>query len=96
MKIYIAGPVSGIKDFNEHEFKKAERILREQGHETINPVELCKNAGLTEWNACMNEICIPNLLTCEAIYLLKGYSMSRGATVELKKAIEHGIKQMYQ
>jgi hypothetical protein len=39
MKVYLAGPMSGIKDFNFPTFMTAAKALREQGHEVFNPAE---------------------------------------------------------
>lgn len=45
MKIYIAGPMTGICRFNEAEFYKAEQMLADMGHEPMNPHRMDKEAG---------------------------------------------------
>lgn len=39
MKIYLAGPMSGYKDFNFPAFMAGAKLLRELGHEVFNPAE---------------------------------------------------------
>jgi precorrin-6x reductase len=38
MKVYIAGAISGVKDYNAAEFERVESMLREQGDEPFNPL----------------------------------------------------------
>lgn len=43
MKLYIAGPITGVPDYAER-FKRAEEDLKAMGHTVINPV---KDKGFT-------------------------------------------------
>jgi hypothetical protein len=40
MRIYLAGPMSGRKNYNRDAFNEAATNFRAQGHEVVSPVEL--------------------------------------------------------
>jgi hypothetical protein len=39
MKLYLAGPMTGIKDFNYHAFREAASKLEDAGHTVFNPAD---------------------------------------------------------
>lgn len=75
MKIYIAGPITGILNYRNH-FAAAERKLKRKGHITINPSFL--PAGLSDYMM----ICKSMIDQADALYLLNGYQSSIGAMEE--------------
>jgi hypothetical protein len=95
MKIYIAGPITGLskEDYTLY-FKRAEAIIRDLGFEPVNPVELC--AHMPEKTTDIREYYlegIKHLMQCDAIHLLKGWEHSRGARIERMIAAELGLDQ---
>ena len=81
-RVYISGPITGTEDYMER-FARAEEWLTEHGYEAVNPAK--ENAKLPEgttWKQYMGEA-LRMLMNCEKIFMLKGWSKSRGATLEL-------------
>lgn len=89
MKIYIAGPMSGLPELNFPAFHAEAARLRALGYEVVNPAEINSdpNAG---WLACMRAD-IRELVTCDAVALLSGWSKSRGANIEYDLAVRLGL-----
>lgn len=98
-KIYIAGPMTGIKDFNYPKFIYIASILRRLGFEVVSPVEIgdkygppvVLNSDREKLEKVMNEE-LKAIERCDAIYLLDGWERSIGAKAELVHAIEHGLQ----
>jgi len=79
-KIYLAGPMSGLPEFNYPAFHAAAAKLRAMGHEVLNPAENpAPPCGTYEGYLRMG---FAQLLQCECIVLLPGWSDSRGALEE--------------
>ncbi|CVK17100.1 protein of unknown function (DUF4406) [Apibacter mensalis] len=89
-KVYIAGKVTGL-NYREAftEFKKIEKDLIGQGYEVINPLEIVPSNN--SWEDAM-KICIRELTSCYAIYLLPNWHQSRGAKLEAHIASELGLE----
>jgi hypothetical protein len=87
--------MTGLPLFNRHAFMAAESDLQERSPECtiFNPI----NAVVAEptWENFMRED-IAMLLECEAIYMLKGWKESRGATLELTIATALGMRVIYE
>lgn len=88
-RIYVAGPMSGIADFNFPVFNAAAAMLRYSGWTVENPAEHAMADDL-EWADYM-AYDLTRLGLCGAIYLLPGWSKSRGATIEKNLAAELGM-----
>lgn len=95
MKIYIAGPMTGLPEYNHAAFSDAAAKLRYRGHEVINPHELNSHELGYPWEFYMKRD-IQKLVECDAIYLLNGWMESRGATLERHIAMALGIDIYYE
>ena len=98
-KIFISGPISGIKDFNFHNFNFWSENLESIGYEVVSPAKMAVEFGIPEQIqsnvALLNELEnmeIEELCKCNAIFLLNGWTNSNGSKCELKKAIENNLK----
>lgn len=107
MKYYIAGPMTGYPDFNWEAFEEAEHELIGWGNECTNPHKV----GFTPFDVRgmqgdepledyqLHHIITDDLealLSCDAIYLLRGWERSVGARAEHAVAIWRGILIEYQ
>ena len=91
MKVYIAGRISGYKDFFQH-FGKAEKELKEKGYIVLNPSMLPSGLEQQEYMS----ICIPMLYVSNAIYMLKGWENSVGAKIEHEIAKQANMQIIYE
>jgi hypothetical protein len=79
-RVYIAGPMTGYVDLNFPAFHAEAAARRNAGLEVINPAEINVDPS-NGWSACMRAD-IAQLVTCDRIHLLPGWSTSRGAALE--------------
>lgn len=82
--VYIAGPMTGIEDFNYPAFNIATEILRARGLEVLNPAdtEQYNDTGKPqEWTWYIRHA-IRLVSHADGIALLPGWEASKGATLE--------------
>jgi len=86
--IYIAGPMTGIKDFNYPAFHDAEKQLRERHGDQIKIINPAKNFGGETglpWATYIRES-IKQVALADAICYLRGWPASKGARLEVEIA----------
>lgn len=86
MIIYIAGPMSGIKDFNRPLFNMVAAELADQGHSVLNPATLPD--GLSQGQYM--QICLPMVAVADELVMLPGWEQSEGAYIEFLSAKKCG------
>ena len=83
IRLYLAGPMSGIKDKNKFLFNKVAIMLRKKGFDVINPWELDANDKVSKtWEQFLIRD-LKQLLDCNVIVTLPDWQESRGATLEV-------------
>jgi len=93
MNVYISGAITGKDDY-KGQFGRAAEIVRDTGHLAINPAEW--EPGHT-WEAYMGAArLIIESGEVDMIYMLDGWSKSRGASRERFWAMAKGIPVCYQ
>ncbi len=93
-KIYVCGPMRNRPYFNFPAFFAAEDRLRRAGWEVLNPAQFDAGEGV-DWEDNPTGVLpqgfdvketakrdLDALLSCDAIYLLRGWSRSMGAQAE--------------
>ncbi len=90
---YIAGPMSGIPDYNYPEFERVLDELSRSGISVKSPHTIPWPEGVVSeeelWRVMM-KLAMNMLLECDGIILLKGWPSSTGAVLE--STVARGIK----
>lgn len=97
MKLYLAGPMTGIPDRNFPAFHAAAKILRESRHQVVSPAELNEEAiyavhPTKEHRAACMRRDIYGLMTCTGIVLLPNWTFSQGAKCEHSIAVQLNMR----
>lgn len=92
-RIYIAGPMTGLPEFNYPAFNNEAQRLRSLGYDVENPAENpeppCKS-----WLGYMR-MALPQLVNCDIVALLPGWQDSKGARIERSLAIDLSLRVLY-
>ncbi len=85
MIVYIAGPMTGLPEYNYPAFYAAEEALTAAGHTVLNPARNGTIVGSNAWQQYMR-LSIAQVLQAEGVALLPGWLDSRGARLERRIA----------
>jgi len=89
-RIYVAGPMSGLPDFNYPAFNGVAAHLRSMGHEVENPAEN-PVPPCGSWNGYMR-MALAQVVRCDWMVMLPGWEKSHGARLEHYVATTLGMK----
>lgn len=86
-RIYLAGPMTGLPEYNYPTFNAEAARLRALGYHVENPAE---NPEQSSWEDYLRQA-IRQMLTCDMVALLPGWEGSRGAGFERSVALQVGM-----
>jgi len=89
IKIYISGAITNNEKLAPKQFNDAAKKLIDLGFDVVNPMTLPHKHDKT-WLNFMRED-LKALVYCDAIYMLKGWSKSKGANIEFDLAKSLGL-----
>lgn len=97
MKLYLAGPMRGLPEFNFPAFRAAAADLRARGHEVWSPAENDEADGFDPTKDAAKSMRhymardLPAVLAADAVVVLAGWRKSLGAGIEIFVAEQCGI-----
>lgn len=94
LRVYIAGPMTGLPALNFPSFKRNADRLRMAGFRVSSPHELHIPQDMP-WADCMCHA-IKMMMDCEIIFMLNGWSSSKGANIEFELAKQLGFGVIYE
>lgn len=89
MRVYIAGPMTGLPGLNYEAFAVAALKLRSCGHEVESPAEnpAPESGAWADWM----RLSLAQVLRSDVVATLDGWENSRGAKLEVLVAKELGV-----
>lgn len=94
MRVYLSGAITGKPNY-EKDFARAERAMTAIGNETINPCVLKPTLPNLSWEDYL-KIDLALIDICDGLYMIQGWTKSKGARFELEYAKLHGKTVMYE
>lgn len=82
IRLYLSGPMTGIKDKNFPAFRQAAKALRKRGYQVVNPMELDIQHPKSSWAECLRRDIIAEM-RCNGVATLPRWKHSRGAQLEV-------------
>jgi nucleoside 2-deoxyribosyltransferase len=98
-RVYISGPMTGMKQFNFPKFYEVERRLKAEGFKVVNPARLSKKIMKRTQHPQRKDYYrrdLRELSKCDAIYLMDGWEKSEGASWEFFNATKLELDMMYE
>lgn len=103
MTVYLAGPMTGLPEFNFPAFDRAAEMLEAQGYTVFNPAQMDRDVGFDPSSTKVSEAFLRDALRrdlsaicdADAIAMLPGWEKSGGARIEWQLAVHLGLEVIY-
>lgn len=96
MRVYISGKMSGLSETQIYEhFGNAEQRLKAQGYKVFNPARWIWFLKYFPYRFALT-FDLFMMCFCQRVYMLKGWSYSKGATIEYQFARVNEIEIDYE
>ena len=89
--VFIAGPMTGLPDWNRAAFYEAEEVLTGADIESINPASLAFIIPEYASHEMFVDTTCALVKHCQAVVRLPGWENSTGVKRELAAAVKHGV-----
>jgi len=101
--VYLAGPMTGLPEFNFPAFDEAARLLEAQGYKVFNPAQMDRDVGFDPSSTQVDDKFLRDALRrdlaaicdADAIAMLPGWEKSGGARIEWMLAAHLGLEIIY-
>lgn len=91
MLLYLAGPMTGVEDYNVPAFDQAHLALRNAGYAVHSPADMTRRYGTERPYGFYLKAGLYRLLECDGLALLDGWPRSNGARLEVTVAKAVGM-----
>lgn len=96
MKVYIAGPMTGLPGLNHAAFDEAATMFRKHGNDVFSPAEYGRTVDTDFRSRHAFVVYAGYICNADKIYMLKGWEISVGARAEHALAAAVGCDIEYQ
>jgi hypothetical protein len=94
--IFISGKITGLPvEVYTQNFATAEYFLIKNGYDVVNPLTITKDIPPNDYAKLLAK-CIEKLISCDAIFMLKGWQDSKGALIENYTAVTLGKEILFE
>lgn len=94
-RLYLAGPMTGLPDYNRPAFNAMAAQLRAAGYFVVNPAENGLPADSAWIDHMRRDIELMMVNQCDGLALLPSWGVSKGANIEFELARALGFELMH-